>query len=196
VLKPNLEKPEYLPVKPPARARVFIACSLDGSIAGPEDDLSWLFDESAEGDSEPGAVAYDAFIRDIGAMLIGRRTHDAVLGFRGPWPYGDLPVFVATSRPLDPPAPTVRAVSGPLDEMLEAAKEAADGKDVYVDGGDLIRQMLDAGLIDDMIVTIAPHILGGGIPLFAGAAARHRLEFTGHYRYGAGMVQLHARVRR
>jgi dihydrofolate reductase len=181
-------------VKPSARARVFIACSLDSFIAGPEGDLSWLVgDESAEGDSEPGAVAYDAFIRDIGAMLICRRTHDAVLGFGGPWPYGDLPVLVATTRPLDPPA---RAVSGPLDEMLQVAKEAANGKDVYVDGGDLIRQILDAGLIDDMIVTIAPHILGRGHPLFAGTAAPHRLEFTGHYRYGAGMVQLHARVRR
>jgi dihydrofolate reductase len=186
----------------PAQVRVYIACSLDGFIAGPGDDLSWLpgADPAAssppEGPSppaDPGALGFDQFMANVGALLMGRRTYDVVAGFGGSWPYGGRPVLVSTRRPLQPVVPAVRSVVGPIAELIGEARAAAAGKDVYIDGGALIRQALDAGLIDHLIVTVVPVVLGEGVPLFAGASRRCPLEFTGHYRFGGGMVQLHAR---
>src|SRR5690606_24896253 len=136
------------------RVRVFIGCSLDGFIAGPNDDLSWL-PPPVEGDDH----GYAAVFAGVGALLMGRRTHDAVTTF-GSWPYEDRPVLVATRRPLTPKVPTARPVQGPITDLVVEARAAAQGRDVYVDGGDVIRQALDADLIDALTVTIVPVILG------------------------------------
>jgi dihydrofolate reductase len=162
--------------------RVFIASSLDGFIAGPNDDLSWL---PAGGGEDHG---YAEFMAGTAAILIGRTTYDVVLGF-DEWPYGDTPVFVATSRPLEPVAATVRVVSGEPKEMLAAVREVTTGG-IYVDGGVLIRQFLSAGLIDELTVTIVPCILGAGTPLFAGIAERHGLTLLGSHAYASGLVTL------
>lgn len=175
----------------PGRVRVFIACSLDGFIAGPGGDLSWLPqpDPDAPPDDADDA-GYGAFMDDVGALLMGRATVDAVIGFGVPWPYGDKPVLVATRRPLDPPAPTVRVVSGDIDTLLDQALEAAGGKDVYVDGGAMIRQALDAGRVDHLIVSMVPVVLGSGAPLFAGVAQRHAFTVESQRSIMGGMVQL------
>jgi dihydrofolate reductase len=185
--------------------RVYIACSLDGFIAGPNDDLSWLpgADPEASGDpptddapatgGDDGAVGFEDFLGEVGALLMGRRTYDMVAGFGGAWPYGERPVLVATHRPLDPPRPEVRAVEGEIATLVAAAREAAGGKDVYLDGGHLARQALDAGLVDDLILTLVPVVLGAGHPLFAGVRQRHTLEFVAQHDFGGGMVQLHYR---
>ena len=111
-----------------------------------------------------------------------------VLGFDG-WPYGDTPVFVATSRPLDPVVPTVLAVGGQAERILDAVRAVTDGN-IYVDGGVLIRQFMAAGLIDELTVTIVPVILGAGSPLFAGLAERRRLTLVGSRSYPSGLVTL------
>ena len=108
-------------------------------------------------------------------------------------PYGDRPVLVATHRALDAAAPTVRPVAGDVSELVAAAREAAGDRDVYIDGGDLIRQAMDAGLVDELIVTMVPVLLGAGHALFAGVTKRHTLEFVEHHRFGGSMVQLHCR---
>ena len=195
-----------------SRVRVYIASSFDGFIAGPGDDLSWLpgADPNASSDPDanptasdagasgaaPGSVGYAEFMQQIGALLLGRRTFDVVLGFGGEWPYGDRPVLVATHRPLGANIPNVHPVSGTIVELVASAKQRAGNKDVYLDGGNLIRQALSAGLVDDLIVTLVPELLGRGHPLFAGLDKRCSLEFTGYYPFGQGMVQLHARPRR
>jgi dihydrofolate reductase len=169
-----------------SRIRVFIASSLDGFIAGPNDEIDWL------PDPEPGAVdTFTPFFAEIGAMLMGRRTYDVICGFES-WPYGETPVLVATSRPLD--SQRVRAVAGSIDELVAAAKLAAGERDVYLDGGALIRSALDAGLVDEITVTMIPIVLGAGIPLFAGAARQHRLETIGSRSIGGGLVELRYRV--
>ena len=171
------------------RILVFIACSLDGFIAGPGDTLDWL--PQAPSDGGDGAdFGYDAFMAGIGALLMGRNTYRVVEGFEGPWPYGDCPVLVATHRPLTPKAPTVRAVAGEICGLIEAAREAAGDRDVYLDGGQMIRAALDAGLVDEMTVSIAPTILGAGSPLFAGVSARCGLERLRVEALPAGMIQL------
>jgi dihydrofolate reductase len=172
------------------RVRVFIASSLDGFIAGLDDDLSWLPQPS----SEPGRdFGYGEFMREVGALLMGRRTFDVVMGFGGEWPYGDRPMLVATHRPLMSAPASVRAATGTITELITAALELADGRDVYIDGGALIRQALDAELIDELIVSVIPMILGAGIPLFAGAQQRHALELVEHTAFEGGLVQLRYR---
>ena len=101
----------------PGPVHVFIACSLDGFIAGPDDDLSWLPMDDGED------YGFDRFISGIGAIVMGRNTYAVVEGFGGTWPYGDVPVLVATNRPLESPAhPTVRAIRGTAPELLRQAR--------------------------------------------------------------------------
>lgn len=169
------------------RIRVFIACSLDGFIAGEGDDLSWL---PPPGDDDHG---YGAFMAEVGALLMGRGTYDVVTGFDA-WPYGERPVLVATSRPLVPAVTVVRAVAGPIDVLVAEARAVAGGGDVYLDGGELIRQALDADLVDELTVTIVPVVLGAGHPLFAGVARRRHLELVSQ-RASGGLVQLVLRPR-
>ncbi len=196
------------------KLRVYIACSLDGFIAGPGDDLSWLPDPSSiessgaessgagpasdERDtvSDPGAMSFDAFIADIGALLMGRRTYDVVTGFEAASPYGSLPVLVPTHRPLSPSSATVRAIEGDIISLVAMAKEAAGGKDVYIDGGSLIRQALDQNLIDEIVLSLVPVVLGSGHSLFAGVKQRHKFQLVAHYNLAPGMVQLHLRANR
>ena len=179
-----------------SKVRVYMACSLDGFIAGKDDDLSWLEpEENASHHTDEGAVDFEGFMSEVGALLMGRRTYDVVAGFGGEWPYGDTPVLVATHRGLEGAGPTVRTVSGSTQELIAAAREAAGDKDVYIDGGALIRDALDAGLVDELIMTVVPKVLGEGVPLFAGTQQRHSFEFFGHHSLD-GMVQLHARPRR
>ena len=172
------------------RLRVFIACSLDGFIAGPNDELDWL-----AGDDGAAEDTFTPFLAQIGALLMGRRTYDVVLGLDG-WPYGDIPLLVATSKPLVATRASVRAVGGSIAELVAQAKQAAGERDVYIDGGALIRSALDAGLIDDMVVTLIPIVLGSGLPLFAGVGRRHRLERIGERHIGGGLVQINYKPRK
>ncbi len=167
------------------RIRVFIACSLDGFIAGPNDELDWLHA------GDPGVEdTFTPFLKQVGAMLMGRRTYDVVSGFEGPWPYGNLPVLVSTHRDLTALRPSVRAVAGPIGHVVQEAQRAAGGRDVYIDGGALIRSALDADLIDHMTVTLIPIVLGAGLPLFAGTHRQHRLTLLGSRPIGGGLLQV------
>lgn len=185
---------------PTSRVRVYIAMSFDGFIAGPDDDLSWLHGVEAGGTDEappPGALGWEAFMADVGALLMGRRTYDAVRGFDVPWPYGERPVLVASSRPLDadPPA-TVRRVRGAIATLVDQARQAAGGGDVYIDGGAMIRQAAEADLIDELTVTMAPIALGLGHSLFGGMSRRYPLQFVDHHSFPGGMIQVRAVPRR
>ncbi len=182
-----------------SRVRVYIASSLDGFIAGPDDDLSWLGgdppNEAQLAARSPEALSYERFIADVGVLLMGRRTYDVVEKF-DQWFYGDLPVLVATHRPLTPRVPTVRAISGDLDSLLAQAHEVAGTKDVYIDGGELIRQATLARRVDEFVITWIPVLLGRGLPLFAGLAERRDLEILSSTPFGGGALQIKARPKR
>jgi dihydrofolate reductase len=155
------------------KVRVYVACSLDGFMAGVNDDLSWLPGATPESDKietpdaddpEAGCVSYEQFISEVGAIVMGRTTLEVLLAFGGEWPYGEMPILVATNRPLRPVAETVKAVQGDIGTIIADAKKLAGEKDVYVDGGEMIRQAIDARLVEDFTVTVAPIILGEGRP--------------------------------
>jgi dihydrofolate reductase len=178
------------------RLRAYLGMSLDGRIAGPADELDWLHDTGSRGVSAPVPdtvgdwLSYEDFMADIGLLLMGRRTYDVVSAFDD-WPYGDLPVIVATHRPLpDPVPPTVGATSGTTAEIAVQALGLAQGRDVYVDGGVLVSAILDAGLLEELTTTILPIVLGPGIGLFDALTGPRDLDVCAVATSADGAVQL------
>jgi dihydrofolate reductase len=165
-------------------------------VAGPEHDISFLTEYAPQPDVHSGGgLEFEDFLGQIGALLMGRRTYQVLLDYDA-WHYGDRPVLVATHHRL-PPAPqggTAWAVQGPIEQLVTEAKAAAAGKDVYLDGGDLVRQGLDAGLVDELCLTFLPVILGRGIRLWEGLQHRNDLRFEPPTTHGQGMVQVTGRV--
>jgi len=176
-----------------SRVRVYLGCSLDGCIAGPDHDISFL-NEFHPDPEAPSALSFADFIAEVGALLMGRRTYQVPLDYDA-WHYGERPVLVATHHEL-PPAPQggkAWAVQGPIEDLVAEAKEAAAGKDVYLDGGDLVRQGLGAGLVDELTLTFLPLILGRGVRLWEGLQSRTDLVFEPPSTHGGRMVQIRAR---
>jgi dihydrofolate reductase len=149
----------------------YTATSLDGFIADPDNSLDWLFTRGREAD---GPLDYGAFIADVGAMAMGSTTYEWILDheFAGKdpeewrWPY-DIPCWVFTHRhlPVVPEAP-VEFTSAAIETVHAQMVVAAAGRNVWiVGGGDLAGQFADAGLLDEILVLIAPVTLGGGAPL-------------------------------
>jgi dihydrofolate reductase len=165
------------------KASVFIATSLDGFIARPNDDLDWL---PPGGGEEHG---YEEFMATVDALVIGRRSFEKVLTF-DQWPYGEKPVFVLSSRQLAP-APTgavVERMSGtPTDVVSQLAARGV--RHIYVDGGITIQRFLQAGLIQRLVITRIPVLLGAGIPLFGSLRQDIVLRHVGTRQYASGMVQ-------
>jgi dihydrofolate reductase len=178
------------------KVRVYIGTSLDGLIAGPNDELDWLPHPTPDFRLPPGALGFEAFLAEVGVMVMGRRTYDVVRGLSPDWYYGDTHVWVPTTRPLESGLATVKAVSGSIETLLDEALAAAGGKDVYVDGGATIRSALEVDRVDELVITVVPVILGAGRSLFAGLGRRVPLEVTAVVDYGLGMHQIHARPRR
>jgi dihydrofolate reductase len=151
-----------------ARTSFFTATTLDGFIADEDDSLSWLFKQEQRETDAP--LAYDAFIADIGAIAMGRTTYDWLVDHLAersePWPY-DMPAWVFSHREAEPhPGADLRFASGDVAAVHPEMVAAAAGKDLWVvGGGDLVGQFADAGLLDQVIVQIAPVTLGAGRPL-------------------------------
>lgn len=166
------------------RASVFIATSVDGFIARPDGVLDWL----PQGDVEEHG--YTAFFASVDALVIGRGTFEIVQGF-GEWPYKDKPVFVLSSRPLDLSAAggaPVEQMSGAPAEIV-ARLEARGIRHIYVDGGITIQRFLRAGLIQRLIITRIPVLIGQGIPLFGALDSDIRLNHVATRHYASGLVQ-------
>jgi dihydrofolate reductase len=160
--------------------------SLDGFIAGPHDAMDWVFDYFSEESNETAADV----IETTGAIIMGRRTYEVEDRLR-PGIYGGAwsgPYFVLTH---EPPAVVPDWMSGTfIDEDIEAAvaraKEAAGGKNVVILGADLAKQCLDRRLLDEIVVHLAPVLLGDGVHLFAVPGGRRvRLEPTHLTRTGS-----------
>ena len=148
----------------------YTATTLDGFIADPKNSLDWLFTRARD---EKGHGNYGDFIAEVGALAMGSTTYEWVLehekdGTTWKWPY-ELPCWVFTHRNLQVvPGADVEFVSGDVAPVHEKMVEAAAGKNVWiVGGGDLVGQFADAGLLDEVIVSIAPVTLGAGAPLLA-----------------------------
>jgi len=165
------------------QASVFVGTSLDGFIARVNGGLDFL----PAGGGEPHG--YDEFMATVDALVIGRKTFDTVLAF-DPWPYGEKPVVVLSTRPLAPvpPGAVVERMSGEPAEILSQL-DARGIRHVYVDGGITIQRFLVAGLIHRLIITRVPVLIGSGIPLFGPLRQDIVLKHVKTREYASGLVQ-------
>jgi len=166
------------------RASVFVGTSVDGFIARSDGALDFL---PPGGGEEHG---YEAFMATVDALVIGRNTYETVLSFRE-WPYGEKPVFVLSTRDLAPaPASAhglVERMSGEPAEILSRLAERGI-RHVYVDGGITIQRFLRARLIQRLVVTRVPVLIGSGIPLFGPTDGDIVLEHVSTRQYASGLV--------
>lgn len=168
---------------PRPRVSVFLGLSLDGFIAGPGGDLSWLEEYSTD---PPEATGYADLLHDVDALVVGRNTYDVVRGFEA-WPYPGKRVVVLTHRALSP-LHGEEPFDGPLPPLLE--RLAGQGvRHVYLDGGAAVRQGLRAGVVDSLTLSWVPVVLGQGVPLFEAGLPRLGLRLEGSRILPSGLVQ-------
>jgi dihydrofolate reductase len=150
--------------------------SLDGFVAGPQHDMSWMTGFTTRPD------LIDEYVRSTGAVLAGRDGFDSAIGDSRPWGgqwHG--PIFVLTHHPEDArPAPDITFLSCPVAEAVRIALAAADGKNLGVFSPNIGAQLLELGLIDEVDIHVAPILLGDGIRLYHNPGAApirlHRLD--------------------
>ena len=169
-----------------AKTQYYTATTLDGFIADENHSLDWLFEVDRE--TEGGEHSFAAFFSEVGAMAMGATTyewvleHDNLLEQPEKWSeyYGDTPNWVFTHRELPSiPRADIRNVQGDVAPVHEAMTEAAAGKNIWlVGGGDLVGQFADQGLLDEILVGVAPVTLGRGAPLLPRRLTASELELV------------------
>lgn len=167
---------------------LFIAASIDGYIAKPNDDLSFLKIVEKEGED----YGYANFTETIDTVIIGRKTYDYVLKEIGPSHYdnGQRDVYVIT-RNERPPVDRTTFYTGDLTKLVERLK-SEQGKNIYCDGGaEVINELLKHDLIDEYIISIVPILLGNGTRLFKDGRPEQTLEFITAKTFETGLTQLH-----
>jgi dihydrofolate reductase len=165
---------------------VFVGVSVDGFLARKDGTFDFLM----VGEGIPHG--FEEFMKTVDAIVMGRNTYEVVRA-TDPWPYGRRTrVVVLSSRlnEVEPPASggSIEMMSGePAEIVAELAESGA--KNLYVDGGITIQRFLRAGLVDNMVITRVPVLIGEGIPLFGSLEKDVKLKHIDTRKYGAGMVQ-------
>ncbi|MBP7863002.1 dihydrofolate reductase [bacterium] len=182
------------------KTQYYTATSLDGFIADSENSLDWLMQFG-----EPPAESYSEFIKEVGAIVMGSTTYQWMLDneiFKDPerpkpWPYGQ-PTWIFTSRKLQEiPSADIRFVQGDVRPVHKNMMDATNGKNIWVvGGGELAGQFLDHNLLDELIITITPTILGGGSPLLPRRIDKPPLKLISTKNYGESYVELRFEVQR
>ena len=164
------------------KLKLYIAASLDGYIAGPDGEIDWL---EAGGDLDYG---YEEFYTSIDTTIMGHSTYKLTLTVPR-FPYPDKTNYVFTRGTPLPDTSNVRFVSGDIVAFVRSLKQES-GKDIWlVGGGQVNTVMLNAGLVDEMILTIFPLAIGEGIPLFAPGATRSLFKTVSCEAYETGLIQ-------
>lgn len=179
-------------------AHIFIATSLDGFIARPDGDIDWLTPTPEMAELSQGEdYGYDAFMASIDALVMGRHSFEKVLTF-DVWPYGDKPVVVLSSKSIRINPNLAGSVSHLSGEPKYICDELAHRglRELYVDGGNTAQRFLAAGVVDRVIITRVPVVLGAGIPLFGKTPSDLRLLHMRTQAFVNGMVQSEYRVPR
>lgn len=169
-------------------ATVYIATSLDNFIARRDGGIDWLPGEEDAVEGED--YGYQEFMDSVDAIVMGRNTFELSLSF-GAWPHGEKPVVVLSSRPMDIPddiAATVESISASPREVVRRLAGRGFGQ-LYVDGGRTIQGFLGEGLIQRLIITRVPVLIGAGIPLFGPLPHDIRLRHVETRQFGNGLVQ-------
>lgn len=168
---------------------VYIASSLDGYIAKPNDDLSFLKLVEKEGED----YGYEEFISTIDTIVLGRKTYDWVLREIGPSYYdnGKRSVYVIT-RTERPRVGNTTFFTGDITKLVQQLKAEGSSQNIYCDGGaEIINELLKNDLIDEFIISLVPVLVGDGTRLFKEGRPEQQLELVNVKTYGTGLVQVH-----
>jgi len=172
---------------------LFIAVSLDGYIAKPNDDLSFLKLVEKEGED----YGYEEFMANIDTLILGRKTYDYVIREIGSSHYdnGQRDVYVI-SRTARPASGRTVFYSGDLRELIQRLKSEG-GKNIFCDGGaEIINELLRHDLIDELIISIVPVLIGNGVRLFQDNRPEQQLEFISAKSFETGLTQLYYKLKR
>jgi dihydrofolate reductase len=180
-----------------SRTVYYCATTLDGYIAEADDSIDWLtgyrgsFDDPA---AEPIAGCYERFYDGVGALVSGATTYEWILDHAEDWPYAGKPCWILSSRdlpkPRDPQA-DVRIVAADVADLHAEMITAAGQRDLWVvGGGNVASQFADAGLLDEVHLTVVPVVLAAGKPLFERRLPGPPLKLAGARAFDSGMVEL------
>jgi dihydrofolate reductase len=158
----------------------FVACSLDGFIATLDDGIDWLFTDDDYGFSE--------FYRSVDCVVMGRKTFDVSMSF-DEYPYAGKQAFVFSRRRVESPLPEVRFVEEDPARFVKRLKQEPGGCIWVVGGGAIAAALMQAGLIDELVLTIHPITLGQGVPLFEKHGARSGWKLHSARSYHSGLIQ-------
>lgn len=168
------------------KTQYYVASSLDGFIADRDNSLDWLMEFGFDAFSEH----YERFLADVGAVIMGADTYEFVLNDASEWSYS-MPAWVLTHRDLPGvDGADIRFAQGDVSTVLTEARAAAGDKNVWViGGGNVSAQFANAGLLDELLVTIMPVVLGAGRPLLP-IAHHASLSPLGTTTFDGGAIEL------
>jgi dihydrofolate reductase len=185
------------------KTQYYCAASLDGYIAEADDTLDWLmkYEGSFDGDdAEPIKGAYDRYYAGVGALVMGSVTYEFVLAQGGEWPYKGKPTWILSSRDLPKPEGEdvdVRIVDAQVQGLYDELIAAAGDRNLWVvGGGNVASQFADEGLLDELIVTAVPVVLGEGKPLFDRPVPGGPMKLADAVGLDTGMVELRYEITR
>ncbi|MCZ7609638.1 MAG: dihydrofolate reductase family protein [Ignavibacterium sp.] len=165
---------------------LYIAASLDGYIAKPNDDLSFL--SIVQKDDED--YGYSVFINSIDTVILGRKTYDWVMKQVPVFPHADKNTFIIT-RNAKPSTGKINFYTGNLKDLISKLK-VEQGKNIFIDGGaEIVHELLKENLIDEFIISIIPVLVGSGIKLFKDGRPEQILELVSVKKFEKGLAQLH-----
>jgi len=165
---------------------LYIATSLDGYIAKPDDDLSFLSIVEQDGQD----YGYRDFMETVDTVILGRKTYDKVMSMGVGFPHADKEAYIIT-RTSKPAVGSTTFYTGDLSLLIERLK-SQHGKNIFCDGGaEIVNELLKYQLIDEFIISIIPVLLGEGIQLFKNGRPEMNLELVSTIQFEKGLVQLH-----
>lgn len=169
----------------PKKLILYIATSLDGYIAAPNDDLSFLSLVQKEGLD----YGYNDFIKTVDTVILGRKTYDWVIKNAGDISYPNQKVYVITKSDRQN-TEKVEFYNGDLVELINKLK-SQDGGNIFCDGGaQIVNELLKHGMIDEFVISIVPVLLGDGVKLFQGGYTLQNLELISSKQFETGLMQL------
>ena len=161
--------------------------SLDGIIALPGDDISWLSIAEKEGED----YGYAKFMSEVDTLILGRKSYDKVLSMVGNFPPANTHTCYVITRQQRDTEGNVQFYNKPIVDLINHLK-SEKGKNIYCDGGaEIVQLMMQENLIDEYIIFIAPILLGNGKQLFKGDTPLNKLKLLSSTSYETGMVCLH-----
>jgi dihydrofolate reductase len=173
----------------PRKLIVYIASSLDGYIAGPNDDLSFLSIVEKDGQD----YGFAKFLDSVDTVVLGRKTYDWVIKNAGQLSYPTQKVFVITRNKKEN-SEKVEFYNQDLKELVDNLK-STEGKDIFCDGGaEIVNYFLNNNLVDELVISVVPTLLGQGVRLFQDKKLKHKLNLVSTEQFDTGLVQLKYKI--